>query len=760
MALEWLLIIGGVIVLFAYIGQRNRAKANEVVARTARQEPNTRRLASNSPSESFGTRQEKPRASSNARWVAAGEPVKVGAFQIDSGMFYLGGVLPGQHHGQCGNCVVDPTAKVAASGYDRAGDSLNYWPSFQAISPTARRTYLDWLAGGREDPAIGIGYVFLFFYGLERRLFVDNVRSEAPEIVGEITRLLALHGGNNSFKNYANRILDAAYLMTNSGTERPVLSPNLQTGYEMPMASRVYLGRKLAAKLPLDAEDALVWVLSLPDTNLKTPATRCFDELVQLWKYRFSVRHPDGLKVNPPKTRLKLEYRSASNSFSGEIDIAGETGPLPDIAAISAPVTGLRDLLNACTEELAPYSRLLGRNPDARGTLDAALLLPKELVSSAAATDVGGKVEALFDGRSVASATVQQLTDALSLDIAGVEKISLGVSNQIGGYLDHLNIGFEPDRRYGSSPLRPDGHVVLFKAPSGGQVDGESTAFAAARAMVDVAALAAGADDKIDNGEIDAITAEIRNVPELGKIERARLIAYASTLLKDTSLHRFALNKLKTLDAASKQSVVRSATAAILADGHASPAEVKFLERLYKAMNLPADGVYAMLHRGAVIIDEPVAVAAEQRLLGVAIPRPPEAAPKPSSSTIKIDQSRLERLRSETSAVSELLADIFVEEDTPVERPLASVPVLSTEGRFMGLDAAHAELLAAVLSKGSLGRDQFDDKARTLRLLPDGAIERINDWGFDQFEESIIEGDDELSIAPHILVELSEAEAA
>src|SRR5690606_2409940 len=155
---------------------------------------------------------------------------------------------------------------------------------------------------------------------------------------------------------------------------------------------------------------------------------------------------------------------SASNSFSGEINVAGETGPLPDITAISAPVTGLRDLLNACTEELAPYSRLLGRNPNARGSLDAVLLLPKELASFAATTDVGRKIDALFDGRSVASATMQQLADALSLDIAGVEKISLGVSNQIGGYLDHLDIGFEPDRRYGSSPLRPDGHVVLFKA--------------------------------------------------------------------------------------------------------------------------------------------------------------------------------------------------------------------------------------------------------------------------------------------------------
>lgn len=534
--MEWLLIIGGVIALFAYIGRRNRAKANEVISRSARQEPRTQNLAFNSSSKSFGTRPEKPKASSQARWVSAGEPVKVGAFQIDSGMFYLGGVLPGQHYGQCGNCVVDPAAKVAASGDDRAGDSLSYWPSFQAISPTARRTYLDWLAGGREDPAIGIGYVFLFFYGLERRLFVDNVRSEAPGIVAEIQRLLALHGGNNSFKNYANRILDAAYLMINSGTERPVLSPDLRTGYEMPMASRVYLGRKLEAKIPLDAEDALVWVLSLPDTNLKTPAIRCFDELVPLWKHRFSARHPDGLKVNPPKTRLKLKYRSASNSFSGEINVAGETGPLPDITAISAPVTGLRDLLNACTEELAPYSRLLGRNPNARGSLDAVLLLPKELASSAATTDVGRKIDALFDGRSVASATMQQLADALSLDIAGVEKISLGVSNQIGGYLDHLDIGFEPDRRYGSSPLRPNGHVVLFKASGGGQVDGEAPAFAAARAMVDVAALAAGADDKIDSGEIDAITAEIRNVPELGKIERARLIAYPPLPKPITSL--------------------------------------------------------------------------------------------------------------------------------------------------------------------------------------------------------------------------------
>lgn len=756
--MEWFLIIGGVVFLFAKNSRKNRGKSKKAPLQKTSGEPSFGSPVMRTARQPFESKSAPRSSSVPARWVQPGEQVKVGAYSIDSGMFYLGSFLPGQYEGQCGNCVVDPTSRVASSGEDRSGTSMSYWPSFQAATPTARRTYLDWLAGGREDADIGIGYVFLFFYGLERRLFVDDARAEIPALIAEVQRLLRLHGGNGSFRNYATRFLDAASLITSLDAERPTLSPDLQTGYEMPMAVRVYLGKKLADKMPLDAADALMWVLSLPDTRLRTAATRCFEELVVLWSHRFAARYSGGLKVNPPKTRLKLEYRPASGSFTCRVGISDASGPLPDIAAISAPIAGLRDTLSACTEELAPYSRLLGRNPEARGTIDAALLLPKEIGISIANTSIGQRVDSLFDGRTVASVTVAQLAQALSLSIAGLKKIPAGLSLQIGGYLDHLDIGFEPDRRYGASPLRPEGHVVMFKAIGGGQVDGEAPAFSAARAMVDVAALAAGADDKVDGNEVDAITAEIRNVPGLGKVERARLIAYASTLLKDTSQQSFALQKLKTLNAGAKQAVVKSATAAILADGHASPAEVKFLERLYKALGLPVDGVYSMLHRGVAILDEPVAVTQEQLTSGVAIPKPPIAA-VPSSS-IQIDHSRLERLRSETSAVSELLAGIFTEEEALAAPPPVAAPVQNAASRFTGLDAGHAGLLEEVLRDGSLSRELFDAAARNLRLLPDGAIERINDWGFDQFEEPILEGEDELLVAPHILAELTEAEVA
>lgn len=297
----------------------------------------------------------------HARWIPPGESVRVGGISIDAGMFYLGGAFTGSISDRENNCLVDPSCAIAPSGSDQSGSLLPYWPSYSNIPPVARRTYLDWLPSGRKDPRIGIGYVFLSFYGLERRMLVDAVKDETPALIAEVRRLLALHGENHSFRNYASKFLDVADLVKGPEISRPVLSPELRNGYEMPLSVRLHLGRKLASATSFDGTDALLWVLSLPDTYLRTPATRCFDELAELWQMRFASRYPLGLKVNPPKTKLKIEYHAASGGFECSLDLSdSETGPLPDIAAVSAPLDGLRDLLNARTDELASYSRLLG----------------------------------------------------------------------------------------------------------------------------------------------------------------------------------------------------------------------------------------------------------------------------------------------------------------------------------------------------------------------------------------------------------------
>ncbi|TPL01332.1 hypothetical protein FJ567_12240, partial [Mesorhizobium sp. B2-4-16] len=75
----------------------------------------------------------------SARWVPAGESVRVAGVVIQSGMFYLGGSFAGKAGTE--NCLVDPTCQVGSIRDDPEGKTLPYWPSYHSISPGARRTY-------------------------------------------------------------------------------------------------------------------------------------------------------------------------------------------------------------------------------------------------------------------------------------------------------------------------------------------------------------------------------------------------------------------------------------------------------------------------------------------------------------------------------------------------------------------------------------------------------------------------------------------
>ena len=751
--LEWLLAVAALIILLAFIGRKKDSKAP---AKKQYEEPRVRQAAplpQHVPSQ-------KPKASpAKSRWVIPGEIVEIGGIRITAGMIYVGRSLPTKH-GDTENCLIDPSLRLSPGESDKLGHSMPYWPSYSDIQPKARRAYLEWLAGGRKDPEIGIGYVFLFFYGLERRYLVDGVKEDGQAIVSEVRRLLEIYGGNHSFHGYAKRFLDAATILDNPNHSRPVISPDLRNGYEMPMPVRVYLGGRLADKEPLDAEDALLWILSLPDTYLRTAATRCFDEFASLWRIRFQERHPDGLKVSAPRTRLKLEYRAASGTFDANIAITSGSQGIPDIAAVSAPLDGLRNIANACTDALDPYSRLLGRKPEARGSVEAALLLPKELSNTSSMSplkSVVDELELLFAGRPIASVMASKLLDVLGMMPESSKTLTAAFCNQVGGMLDRLDIAFEPDRRYGSSNLAHDGRVILFKAPGGAIIDAEKVAYKSAKTMVEVSALAAWADGDIDTGEYETVKNELRSMPDLSMAERMRLLVYAGLLLKDAPRQQAVMHKLSKLSETERTNVAQSAIRSVLADGRTSPGEVKFLEKLYRALGYSADDIYAALHRGSVVIDAPIMLVPEEAAPGVKIPKKTANVPEVG---IRIDSARLQRLRQETSEVSALLAEIFVEEEPPSAPPKPTTPAANTKAAFQGLDGLHADLLLAVLAAGGLDRATFEDRARELRLLPDGAIETINEWGFDTFNDPILEGDDPISVAEHLRAELEKLEKA
>ena len=135
-------------------------------------------------------------------WVKPGKKAKVGKFSIQQGFFYVGGQLKGLGNYDYINdpSLIDPTLRLDVRSPDYAGDQMNYWPSYSTISPQSRAAYIEWLASDRSDPGTYIGYIFLYFYGIERRLLVDDKdgmvsEEERTALIQELKRQLETWDG-------------------------------------------------------------------------------------------------------------------------------------------------------------------------------------------------------------------------------------------------------------------------------------------------------------------------------------------------------------------------------------------------------------------------------------------------------------------------------------------------------------------------------------------------------------------------------------
>lgn len=672
-----------------------------------------------------------------AAWIPAGHDIRIHDLVVCGGLFYFGESL-GVDASHEENCLVKPSLSVAQPGKASAAE-LAYHLHYAYAPPPARRAFLEWLASGRDDPKAPAGLVALYFYGLERRMYRDAHGDEAPILVAEVERLRAIYGGEGWLRQYFDRFLAAASSQ-NDGT-RPELTfdRNSYSG-EIAFDVRTYLGGKLARKQPLDAEDALLWVLSVPDTHLRTPAQRCRDELKALWALRFSAAYPDGLGIRAPKKRIQLVYQAASGAFTAKVK--GLHEDLPDIAAVSASLKSLRELLENCTAELDPLSRFLGRKPDMRDSASALLLLPQPLRRPQLRSTFGPAIDRLVGDAEIGLLPFHELCDALGLDIGSSAKVGTGIQEQVSAILDELDLGIEPDRRYGARSIERTTPVALFRASGDAPVDPDGGAFQALRHLVEIMVLAAASDGEVSEDEAAAIGTMIAE-HGLPPGDTKRLAAYATSLRHDLPRQKTVLNKIRERPALERATIARTAVTTIMADGIATPREVGFLEQLYKALDLPVEDVYGAIHR----FDRPSPLPASPA---------DEVNSRADGRKVTIDPERLRRRRAETQEVSRLLSTIFVED----EPATGATPPAAGTSAYSGLDPAHGILLASIANAGgALSRSQFDEAAKRLALLPDGAIETLNDWAFGQFDEPMIDADVDIEIVYHLRERLEEIRA-
>lgn len=682
----------------------------------------------------------------HSRWIPQDEVVSIAGLSIPGGLLYVGNGLRAISGVETEPALISPGLRVALSHPDLSGAGMSYWPSYADISPEARAAYLLWLSAGRRAPDAYIGYVFLFYYGLERRVLGDQARQDIPIIVAEVRALLEVYSSSRSFCSYARGFLDVCAALTDLSS----LDDTESVSGGLPLALRVRLARLSSARQAVPAEAALQWLEGASPLVRRSAVERCPTEFRQLFQIRYRERYGDGLVVEPNKTRLSVSYKPASRSFYRETSV--DIGDLPDVTVLQRPLKELEKVADSCIEELDPYSRWLGKNPDGRGSPEAIALLPSAMAMSHAGVEM--RVLANWLEATVTGETPSLLKRAELMARWPSKRVQETAERkswvEVAKVLQMLGYGIEPDVRFqGLIGCRTD-NVVLFKFGSE-QAEAATPEYLLATLMARFGVVIAAADGNISADEISRLAAMLDEKLELAPPEQLRLAAHLKLLVAEGASLSGAKKKLDDVAIKQREAIAHVATLVALADGRVTKEESASLGKIYALLGLEPKRVYQDLHNLGVESGTPDSdvVTVKQPSsgqTGFSIPPPPKPV---DPHRVVLDKARLQARAMETSEVAAILKGVFVDEEPATPQP--SRPNVAV---VAGLDGSHSSLVRRLVDLTKVGRADWESWCSQCGLLPDGAIDRINEAAWDTSGGPLLDGEDTISVDQAALKEM------
>lgn len=684
----------------------------------------------------FGSRTEPLVAAfSSTGWKETDTPTTIAGITISRGLIYVGKSLDkkGRAH-EPENCLINPGLHVARWG-DRDGRTMGYWPSYSSITPEARRSYLEWLAGDRSDPNAYIGYVFLYFYGLERRLMLERNAPDVDVVAEEVRRLVDVYGSNHSFNRYATELLTAAELRSGEPSAQFLahIEPN---GYEVPTAIRIALGVRVRDDRVMEPDLLYRFAMTHPETRARTPAKRAPELMRQLFAQQLSKEYPSGFRYKTARAKpLQKHYKACSGSFEVDIEILG--GNIPDIAHHSEPIGMALRIFDACSDALDDYSRALGRLPGLTPNLMAVSKLPKPLRAQQAGFLEGRPLDKL--ARAACDETLMTVAD-----IAQLVAVDIGTPptksklREVSQLLAAFGFGGTFDPAFATKTASGSDPALVF------QIAADTVAEPTERFRLLQLAMMLGlvigyADGHFNDSERDTLIQRIEREPSLNADERSRLRAEMRVNEVNPDRLEEWIKRLKDINTDARMSLADELISMASVDGNLHAAEIRKLELIFKRMGLANQALYDRLHSGSRS-----AASSYEDMRG--------NVPDTKFST-RIDLSKLHRIRSETSVTASVLADIFVDDDTgAAETILVEMDAAAPESEtFEGIEQRYGAFLDDLRLRASWSASDFDHLARDAGLMPGAAREAINDWAMDRFDELLIEGDDPVEISLHLL---------
>jgi uncharacterized tellurite resistance protein B-like protein len=698
-------------------------------------------------------------------WYPAGQPVSHSGLRIGDGMIYAAERTP--------NWAGEPSAIITSLSVSRTAAyplaDFGYYPAYFNLTPAQRRCYLEWLSAGREDAdpsQRSLGYVFMFFYGVERRIIVDRDRD--PRLLDEILRLLQHYGPahkSRSLKSYALQLLHFAGWQLGINYYREFWPRLLAFDDDRPDEDglRFVLANLYQRGEPLDWTVAYRIAMVDEESRRSTVVKRTREKFWELFEQRFNEQFPGGIVLQAAKQEALVQYRPASSALV-QLSYERKRGNpfdlrLPNVAGLRRQFKPLPEIWNSCVDDLSGYSRVLGSKREGQAAAVAAWqALPPDL-RRAEEHPAKYAFNELINTASREGDYIFAPVGAVAA-LAGIDeraKLTPVQSRQITEFVSDLSWQLAPNPVVTGLPLAWNQEVTLYPAIPGEICEPHISGLL--RMLYLAIAVAAA------NGAVEADEMEVFRQLVGSQIQRETdwrpLRATEAALRRDTNVALRSLPNIAKVISPESRTLVLSTMARIAAvHNQVSLNELRILRRIARALHLDDDAVEKLLREDAAF-GEVTIEGARGESRGETIPARPSKKP----AGFALDLDRIKALTQETREVISMLSVVMTdaEETTPAaSQQIAVAPMEPSEpvAWLVGLDKRYHAALLTLVSHDEISTADFDAIAAKHHLLPDDLLNSVNTWADETLGDFLLEPGENVRIFRNLLPEAAELEFA
>ncbi|MDX9974641.1 MAG: TerB N-terminal domain-containing protein [FCB group bacterium] len=543
-------------------------------------------------------------------WAEPGKSLIVAGYTIPEGMLYWSKGPASE-----ASCI-DISLPVGRPVEEPKG-SLGYWPQYGRMTPDQRANYLAWLASGRKAPLHDIGYAFVYFYGLERRVLVDG--ADVQPALKETLRLLSAYRGSGSFFSYLSNFI--AYVLARKGVAKlpeewfrwvflDALPELNEDALAVALAWVSTHGRPLPAKL----------AFAVAKQDMRSPKSvvikRAGEQFYELFRKKYQEKFGEGMRTSGILDRY-VEYRPASPCLlEPYAERRFERLRLPNPLGMQVQFTPLVQIWTECITELKPFSSELVKG-QGKLTREAFKALPQALKAEVEHPDKP-RWETVITEHAKEDGFVFVTVGELARIAAIPQRSKLSVKQSMDLVETAKDMGFAivPDpwilrRCYDWDEL------VAIQSLDKESEPGQEGYFRAAALMLAIGMTMAAADGKIDREEVIHVSLGIKSQFKLNRGDARKLEAYREILIRKPPTFRSLTGFVQSaFEPKQREALGQFIVGVAAVDGVIDKSERRALENAYETLGLPAIKLHNLLRRLEGEPDEALIVPSQPTPVG------------------------------------------------------------------------------------------------------------------------------------------------